>query len=85
MDPDRLRSNRDRADAGRTANPVPFRNERRPGPADEPADRPASPLEPWPDTVRWQPVSRNLIWVELIRLGSVRGGARACLGVGLGV
>ncbi|MET8088023.1 PH domain-containing protein [Micromonospora sp. NPDC005237] len=29
------------------------------------------PLEPWPDTVRWQPISTNLIWVELIRLGVV--------------
>ncbi|GAB3076965.1 PH domain-containing protein [Micromonospora schwarzwaldensis] len=40
--------------------------------ADGLADRPASPpgpLEPWPDTVRWQPISHDLIWVELIRLG----------------
>lgn len=29
------------------------------------------PLEPWPDTVRWQPISTNLIWVELIRLAVV--------------
>jgi len=29
----------------------------------------SSPLEPWPDTVRWQPVSRDLIWVELIQVG----------------
>jgi membrane protein YdbS with pleckstrin-like domain len=28
---------------------------------------PISPLEPWPDTVRWQPVSTDLIKVELIR------------------
>ncbi|MEV1286260.1 PH domain-containing protein [Micromonospora sp. NPDC049679] len=31
---------------------------------------PTDPLEPWPDTVRWQPVSRDLIWVELLRLGA---------------
>lgn len=31
---------------------------------------PVSPLEPWPDTVRWQPVSRDLVWVELIRWGA---------------
>ena len=40
--------------------------------ADGHAGRPAAPpgpLEPWPDTVRWQPISRDLIWVELIRLG----------------
>ncbi|RKN50603.1 PH domain-containing protein [Micromonospora endolithica] len=30
----------------------------------------ASPLEPWPDTVRWQSVSRDLIWVELLRLAT---------------
>ncbi|WP_433121752.1 PH domain-containing protein [Micromonospora sp. CA-246542] len=29
------------------------------------------PLEPWPDTVRWQPISTDLIWVELIRLAIV--------------
>jgi membrane protein YdbS with pleckstrin-like domain len=29
-----------------------------------------SPLEPWPDTVAWQPVSGRLIWVELVRLWS---------------
>ncbi|QLQ36815.1 PH domain-containing protein [Micromonospora robiginosa] len=30
---------------------------------------PRGPLEPWPETVHWQPISRDLIWVELIRLG----------------
>jgi hypothetical protein len=30
---------------------------------------PASPLEPWPDSVTWRPVSRKLIVVELIRFG----------------
>ncbi|MEV0156581.1 PH domain-containing protein [Micromonospora sp. NPDC050686] len=34
---------------------------------------PASPLEPWPDTVRWQPISRDQIWVELIRLAVLLG------------
>ncbi|SCG15382.1 hypothetical protein GA0070610_1613 [Micromonospora echinofusca] len=29
---------------------------------------PAGPLEPWPDTVRWQSISSDQIWVELIRL-----------------
>ncbi|WP_435819205.1 PH domain-containing protein [Micromonospora ureilytica] len=29
------------------------------------------PLEPWPDTVTWQPISTDLIWVELIRLAIV--------------
>ncbi|WP_089022018.1 PH domain-containing protein [Micromonospora coriariae] len=29
------------------------------------------PLEPWPDTVHWQPISSDLIWVELIRLAVV--------------
>lgn len=27
-----------------------------------------SPLEPWPETVDWRPVSRRLIWVEELRL-----------------
>lgn len=35
---------------------------------DDAAGRPTSALEPWPDTVHWQPVSRDLIWVELLRL-----------------
>ncbi|SCF03873.1 PH domain-containing protein [Micromonospora mirobrigensis] len=38
-----------------------------------PAPAPAGPLEPWPDTVRWQPISRDLIWVELIRLAVLLG------------
>lgn len=29
---------------------------------------PPSPLEPWPDTVAWQPVSGRLIWVEFVQL-----------------
>lgn len=31
---------------------------------------PTDPLEPWPESVRWQPVSRDLTWVELLRLGA---------------
>jgi membrane protein YdbS with pleckstrin-like domain len=31
---------------------------------------PTSALEPWPETVDWKPVSRDLIWVELIHLAS---------------
>jgi membrane protein YdbS with pleckstrin-like domain len=38
-------------------------------------------LEPWPDTVRWQPISRDLIWVELIRLGIGLAVALVVLGV----
>ncbi|MEU5528122.1 PH domain-containing protein [Micromonospora chersina] len=38
-------------------------------------------MEPWPDTVRWQPISRDLIWVELIRLGIGLGVALVVLGV----
>lgn len=30
-----------------------------------------NPLEPWPRTVAWQPVSTDLIWVEIVRLGAV--------------
>lgn len=42
-----------------------------PGPAAAGQDRrlPTSPLEPWPDTVAWQPVSRKLVAAELIRFG----------------
>ena len=46
-----------------------------------PPPAPAGPLEPWPDTVRWQPISPDLIWVELIRLGVL---AWPSLLVGLG-
>ena len=49
-----------------------------PGPPGGPSD----PLEPWPETVRWQPVSRNLIWVELLQLGVVVVVALGGLGVG---
>lgn len=40
---------------------------------------PASPLDPWPDTVTWHPVSRRLIAVELLRLA----GGLALLGLGV--
>jgi len=33
------------------------------------ATPPPSPLEPWPGTVTWRPVSRKLIAVELLRFG----------------
>jgi membrane protein YdbS with pleckstrin-like domain len=49
-----------------------------PGPYGQPTD----PLEPWPDTVRWQPVSRSLIWVELLQLGLVVVVVLAGLGTG---
>ncbi|MCI4061576.1 PH domain-containing protein [Micromonospora sp. R77] len=48
---------------------------------DHPGPPPAHPLEPWPDTVRWQRISTDLIWVELIRLGILL----AVLLIGLGV
>ncbi|MCW3819374.1 PH domain-containing protein [Micromonospora sp. DR5-3] len=48
--------------------------------AGRPPTRPG-PLEPWPDTVQWQPISRDLIWVELIRLGIGFAVALVVLGV----
>ncbi|WP_199716512.1 PH domain-containing protein [Micromonospora musae] len=51
-----------------------------PGPLPSGPGRPsAGPLEPWPETVRWQPISRDLIWVELLRLAAVL----AVVGVGV--
>ncbi|MGI5214789.1 PH domain-containing protein [Plantactinospora sp. CA-290183] len=50
-----------------------------PGPATGPTD----PLEPWPETVRWQPVSRDLIWVEALRLGMLMLVVVVALVVGL--
>ncbi|GAA4572486.1 hypothetical protein GCM10023176_35490 [Micromonospora coerulea] len=47
-----------------------------------PPPAPAGALEPWPDTVRWQPISHDLIWVELIRLGLLL--AVLLVGLGLG-
>jgi membrane protein YdbS with pleckstrin-like domain len=46
-----------------------------------PPPAPPGPLEPWPDSVTWQPVSRDLIWVELIRLGVLFATALVVLGV----
>ncbi|MBB5476376.1 PH domain-containing protein [Micromonospora parathelypteridis] len=40
------------------------------------------PLEPWPNTVHWQPISTDLIWVELIRLAVVVGIVLAGTAVG---
>ncbi|WP_121400936.1 PH domain-containing protein [Micromonospora sp. M71_S20] len=51
------------------------------GPPPAPPLPPAGPLEPWPDTVRWQSISADLIWVELIRLAMVL----VVLALGLGV
>ncbi|MGC5032961.1 PH domain-containing protein [Micromonospora sp. DT229] len=41
-----------------------------------------SPLEPWPDTVHWQSISRDLIWVELLRLSATVVVLSIILGVG---
>lgn len=43
---------------------------------------PTDPLEPWPDTVQWQPVSRDLIWVELIQLAILMVFVFVGLGIG---
>ncbi|NLU77658.1 PH domain-containing protein [Micromonospora sp. HNM0581] len=43
---------------------------------------PTNPLEPWPDTVRWQSISTDLIWVELLRLAAGLAVVAAVLGVG---
>ncbi|MFF5173866.1 PH domain-containing protein [Micromonospora sp. NPDC000089] len=51
---------------------------------DGPPPAPVSALEPWPDTVRWQPISRDLIWVELLRLTLGLAGLLAGLGLGWG-
>jgi membrane protein YdbS with pleckstrin-like domain len=39
-------------------------------------------LEPWPETVDWRPVSRNLIWVELIQYGMLMIFVFGGLGIG---
>ncbi|MEH1126804.1 PH domain-containing protein [Micromonospora sp. CPCC 206061] len=46
-------------------------------------EAPIDALEPWPDTVDWRPVSRDLIWVELIRVGIGALVVATGLGVGL--
>jgi uncharacterized protein len=43
---------------------------------------PTSALEPWPETVEWRPVSRDLIWVELIEYGLFMIFVFAGLGIG---
>lgn len=43
---------------------------------------PLSPLEPWPDTVDWRPVSPRLVWVEELQL---LGGLLPSLGICLGI
>lgn len=47
-----------------------------------PAAYPPGPLEPWPATVRWQSVSTDLIWVELLRLAAFLGVLLLGLAVG---
>ncbi|MFG1800767.1 PH domain-containing protein [Micromonospora carbonacea] len=42
-------------------------------------------MEPWPATVRWQSVSADLIWVELLRLAALLGVALLALAVGWAV
>ncbi|MGK5444990.1 PH domain-containing protein [Micromonospora sp. URMC 105] len=48
----------------------------------EPSQPPVSALEPWPDTVRWQPISGDLIKVELLRLAMGLTVVLAALGLG---
>jgi membrane protein YdbS with pleckstrin-like domain len=52
--------------------------------SDDAPNAPASagPLEPWPDTVRWQSISSDLIWVELLRLSA--GVVVVSAGIGIG-
>ncbi|PZF90247.1 PH domain-containing protein [Micromonospora deserti] len=54
------------------------------GPAPAPTGPPAGPLEPWPETVRWQSISSDLIWVELLRLAAALVVVALGLGVGWG-
>ncbi len=51
------------------------------GPGPVPA-APLGPLEPWPDTVRWQSISSDLIWVELLRLSALVAVVSVALGLG---
>ncbi|GGM58786.1 hypothetical protein GCM10011608_49770 [Micromonospora sonchi] len=55
------------------------------GPASAPPVAQAGPLEPWPDTVRWQSISTDLIWVELLRLSVTVAVVSLALGVGWAV
>ena len=43
---------------------------------------PTDALQPWPETVDWRPVSRDLIWVEVLRLAAVLAVLLAVLGTG---
>lgn len=43
---------------------------------------PTSALEPWPEAVDWRPVSRDLIWVELIQYALVMAFVFGALGIG---
>jgi len=52
-----------------------------PDPVGADLTRPVDPLEPWPDAVDWRPVSRDLIWVQLLHLA----GAAALIVGGLGL
>lgn len=47
-----------------------------------PMPGPVDPFQSWPETVRWQRVSDNLVWVELSRLGILA--SVATVGIGLG-
>ncbi|WP_229400013.1 PH domain-containing protein [Micromonospora okii] len=51
-------------------------------PPPPPTGAPAGPLEPWPETVRWQSVSTDLIRVELLRLAGLLGVVLVGLAVG---
>lgn len=42
---------------------------------------PTDALQPWPDSVDWKAVSRDLIWVELLRLAAVMVVLLAGLGI----
>ncbi|MGC4805999.1 PH domain-containing protein [Micromonospora sp. DT233] len=53
-----------------------------PPPGDPGAGFPSGPLEPWPQSVRWQSVSTDLIWVELLRLSASVGMVLLGLAVG---
>lgn len=50
-----------------------------------PREAPTDALEPWPDTVDWRPVSRDLIWVELIRVWIATAVVAAAVGFGWAV
>ncbi|RIV40083.1 PH domain-containing protein [Micromonospora radicis] len=51
------------------------------GPRPTPESVQPGPLEPWPETVRWQSISTDLIWVELLRLAAVVAVISIALGI----